>query len=83
MAGLASTCCSMEAQSSCCDRDAKSACCDADAHAEGSCGCSAGQASAPVADVREDRARGPCARDTPPPPALRPSPAARSPLVLM
>jgi arsenite methyltransferase len=49
MAELTSACCSTEAQATCCEPDAKGECCDATAHAEGSCGCSAGQAT----DIRE------------------------------
>src|SRR5688572_3306947 len=51
MAELTSSCCSTEAQASCCEPEDKGACCDSAAHAEGSCGCSAGQTPEP--DIRE------------------------------
>jgi arsenite methyltransferase len=52
MAELSAGCCTTQAQASCCDPAEKGQCCDPAAHAEGSCGCSAGQ-SAPGGDVRE------------------------------
>jgi SAM-dependent methyltransferase len=52
MAELSSECCSPQAQTSCCDPAEKAQCCDRVAHAEGACGCSAGQQAAGT-DVRE------------------------------
>lgn len=53
MAELTATCCTTEIQTTCCEPDEKSACCDTTTHAEGSCGCSAGAAEQPEADLRE------------------------------
>jgi SAM-dependent methyltransferase len=49
MAELSSDCCTPIVQATCCDSADKAQCCDPAAHAEGSCGCSAGQ----TGDVRE------------------------------
>jgi arsenite methyltransferase len=47
-----SSCCAPEAQADCCEPSEKDACCAAGAAGQ-ACGCSAGQTTAPAADIRE------------------------------
>ena len=53
MAELTTSCCDTATQASCCEPGAKSECCDPSAHAEGSCGCSAGQSQPDAEQLRE------------------------------
>src|SRR5215212_4436160 len=52
MAELTTSCCAPAAHETCCEPAGKASCCRTSA-AGGSCGCSAGQAIAPAADIRE------------------------------